>query len=87
MIAPVLLNHFESGSRSAADPVRLRWTERKSDNVWYLRVIDKAAKHGSPSAPNVEHAFCVGGVRRFDMIIKFSTLRFCEIIVTVEQRA
>jgi hypothetical protein len=40
--------------------------------VWHLRVIDKAAKHGSPSAPNVEHAFCVGGVRRFDMIIKFS---------------
>jgi hypothetical protein len=50
-------------------------------------VIDKAAKHGSPSAPNVEHAFCVGGVRRFDMIIKFSALRFREIIVTLEQRA
>jgi hypothetical protein len=28
MIAPVLLDHFESGSRLAADPVSLRWTER-----------------------------------------------------------
>ena len=54
--------------------------------MWHLRVIDKAAKHGSPPAPNVEHAFCIGGVRRFDMIIKFSALRFCEIVVTQAAR-
>jgi len=56
-------------------------------NVWHLRVIDKAAKHGSPPAPQRRARVLRWRRSPLDMIIKFSALRFCEIIVTLEQRA